>query len=66
KLLSALNVDRKALFVGDADVNVAKSARNISGVKFVAAEGINVLDVIAHDKLIITKAAVAKVEEVLA
>lgn len=66
KMLSALNVDRKALVVGEADVNVAKSAANIAGVKFVAADGINVLDVVAHDKLIITKAAVAKVEEVLA
>jgi large subunit ribosomal protein L4 len=42
------------------------SARNIPGVKFVAAEGINVLDVMVHDKLIITKEAVEKVQEVLA
>ena len=45
---------------------MALSARNIPGVKFVPAEGINVLDVIGHDKLIITKDAVQKVEEVLA
>jgi large subunit ribosomal protein L4 len=45
---------------------VALSARNIPGVKFVSAEGINVLDVIKHDQLIITKDAVAKVEEVFA
>jgi large subunit ribosomal protein L4 len=45
---------------------VAKSARNIPGVKFVAAEGINVLDVMKYDQLIITKDAVAKVEEVFA
>ena len=36
------------------------------GVTFVTAEGVNVLDVIKHDKLIITKEAVEKVEEVLA
>lgn len=66
-ILKNLNVDRKALIVA-AEYNdqVALSTRNIPGVKFVAADGINVLDVLAHDKLIITKEAVQKVEEVLA
>ena len=62
-----LSVDSKALIVtADLDENVALSARNIPGVTVVTADGINVLDVISHDKLIITKAAVEKVEEVLA
>ncbi|WP_334075704.1 MULTISPECIES: 50S ribosomal protein L4 [Paenibacillus] len=66
-ILNNLKVDRKALVVAPAyDDNVALSARNIPGVKFVAADGINVLDVLTHDKLIITKEAVQKVEEVLA
>ncbi|OLO27172.1 50S ribosomal protein L4 [Alkalihalophilus pseudofirmus] len=66
-ILSGLSVDRKALIV-TADYNdaVALSARNIPGVTFVSAEGVNVLDVLKHDKLIITKGAVEKVEEVLA
>jgi large subunit ribosomal protein L4 len=64
KLLNNLKVVRKALVVtADFDNNVALSARNIPGVKFVAAEGINVLDVMKYDQLIITKDAVAKVEE---
>ncbi|RED54598.1 50S ribosomal protein L4 [Cohnella lupini] len=67
KLLNNLKVSRKALVVtADFDNNVALSARNIPGVKFVSAEGINVLDVMKHDQLIITKDAVAKVEEVFA
>lgn len=66
-ILKNLKVDRKALVVAaDYNDNVALSARNIPGVKFVAADGINVLDVLQHDKLIITKDAVQKVEEVLA
>ena len=66
-ILNNLKVDRKALVVAPSyDDNVALSARNIPGVKFVAADGINVLDVLSHDKLIITKEAVQKVEEVLA
>ncbi|EGL82014.1 ribosomal protein L4/L1e [Caldalkalibacillus thermarum TA2.A1] len=64
-ILKNLDVNRKALIVTDNyDDNVALSSRNIPGVTFVTAEGINVLDVLAHDTLIITKDAVAKVEEV--
>lgn len=66
-ILKNLNVERKALVVAaNYDDNVALSARNIPGVKFVSASGINVLDVLGYDKLIITKEAVEKVEEVLA
>lgn len=66
-ILNNLKVERKALIVGSSyDDKVALSARNIPGVKFVAADGINVLDVLTYDKLIITKEAVQKVEEVLA
>jgi len=66
-VLSGLSVDKKALVVtADLDENVALSARNIPGVTVVTADGINVLDVVGHDKLIMTKQAVEKVEEVLA
>lgn len=65
-VLSSLSVGKKALVVTDgSDVNVALSARNIPGITVVEANGINVLDMVSHDQLIITKAAVEKVEEVL-
>ncbi|MED4814116.1 50S ribosomal protein L4 [Bacillus atrophaeus] len=66
-ILKGLTVEKKALIV-TADVNetVSLSARNIPGVTVVQADGINVLDVVNHEKLLITKAAVEKVEEVLA
>jgi large subunit ribosomal protein L4 len=67
KILNNLSVDRKALIVtDDVNENVVLSARNIPGVTVITANGINVLDVLNHDKLVITKAAVEKVEEVLA
>ncbi|WP_078543145.1 50S ribosomal protein L4 [Litchfieldia alkalitelluris] len=66
-ILSGLNIDRKALIVtADENTAVALSARNIPGITVVAADGVNVLDVLNHDKLVITKGAVEKVEEVLA
>ncbi|OIJ15451.1 50S ribosomal protein L4 [Anaerobacillus arseniciselenatis] len=66
-ILNGLSAEHKALVVtADYNDNVALSARNIPGVTFVTADGINVLDVLKHDKLVITKEAVQKVEEVLA
>lgn len=65
-ILGNLNIDKKALFVtADLDENVALSARNIPGVTVLTATGINVLDLLGHDKVVFTKAAVEKVEEVL-
>ncbi|MFD2680998.1 50S ribosomal protein L4 [Bacillus seohaeanensis] len=66
-VLKGLSVNSKTLVVtAGLDENVALSARNIPGVTVVSATGINVLDVVGHDKLVMTKAAVEKVEEVLA
>ncbi|MGB2991326.1 MAG: 50S ribosomal protein L4 [Paenisporosarcina sp.] len=66
KVLKDLSIEKKALFVtAELDENVAKSARNIPGVSVVSATGINVLDLLGHDKIVVTKAAVEKIEEVL-
>lgn len=66
KVLTNLSIDKKALFVtADLDETVALAARNIPGITVVSATGINVLDLIGHNKLVMTKAAVEKVEEVL-
>lgn len=66
KVLANLSIDKKALFVtADLDETVALAARNIPGITVVSATGINVLDLIGHNKLVMTKAAVEKVEEVL-
>ncbi|MEK4762407.1 50S ribosomal protein L4 [Viridibacillus sp. FSL E2-0187] len=66
KVLKDLSIESKALFVtANVDENVALSARNIQGVTVVPAAGINVLDLLGHEKVVFTKAAVEKVEEVL-
>ena len=67
KLLSDFSAPDKCLFVTlENPDNVDKSVRNIPGAKAVAATGINVYDILNHDKLFITKDAVARVEEVFA
>ncbi|NLJ34164.1 MAG: 50S ribosomal protein L4, partial [Firmicutes bacterium] len=66
EILGNLNVVGKALLVtGEADAMVAKSSRNIPGVKSLPATALNVYDLLLHGQLILTKDAVAKVEEVL-
>ena len=65
--LDNLKVSKKALIVtADADSVIVRSARNIPGVTPTHASSLNVYDVLAHEKLIITRDAVSKVEEVLA
>lgn len=67
QVLNALALDKKVLVVtADADQTIELSARNIPGVTVVDANGVNVLDVMSHDKMVITKEAAEKVGEVLA
>jgi large subunit ribosomal protein L4 len=66
-LLENLKVDSKTLIVlAENNENVVKSARNIEGVKTTLVNTLNVYDILNHDKFIITKDAVKKVEEVYA
>lgn len=68
KLLGSFEAkDAKALIItADNDENVDKSSRNIPGVKAIGTIGLNVVDLLHHDKVLVTKDAVAKIEEVLA
>jgi len=66
-LLKNLNATSKAFIVtAEQDINVYKSARNIPGVNANGARNLNVYEVLNAGKLVMTRDAVAKVEEVLA
>lgn len=66
-MLKNLKSEKKALIItADQDDNVEKSSRNIPGVKTITSMGLNVVDLLYHDKVFVTKSAVAKIEEVLA
>ena len=67
KMMSDFAVEKKALLItADEALNVEKSARNIPGVKAINTMGLNVHDIMNHDKLFITKDAVTRIEEVFA
>lgn len=66
-VLNNLKVGSSALVVlADKNEAVEKSARNLPGIKTALVNTINVFDILKHDKFIITKDAVSKVEEVYA
>ncbi len=67
KMLNDFSVDKKVLIVtADMVENVEKSSRNIPGVKAISSCGLNVYDILNHNKLFITKDAITRIEEVLA
>ncbi|MDC3414641.1 50S ribosomal protein L4 [Aquibacillus sp. 3ASR75-11] len=66
-LLQALNVEGKALIVTtEKNETVFRSANNLPNVKVLSVSEVNVLDLLTHDKLIVTKEAAEKAGEVLA
>jgi len=65
-LLKNLNVTENTALVvlNGKDENIERSARNIPGVKTTLVNTLNVLDILKHDKFIVTKDAVDNIEEV--
>ena len=67
KFLAAVGCEGKTLVVtAAADANVVKSGRNIPGCEITFANLINVYDIVNASKLVVDKAALAKIEEVFA
>jgi large subunit ribosomal protein L4 len=52
------------LIVGQKDETVYRSARNIATVKLILANNLNIFDIIAADRVIVTESAIAKIQEV--
>lgn len=64
-ILKNLDVKGKALMIlGEKEENVILSARNIPGISTGCIDNLNVYDLLLHEKLILTKDALEKVEEV--
>ena len=66
KVMDNLKVDKAMVVIGGQDENVILSARNLPRVNTAVAENINVYDVMKANTLVLTRDAVAKIEEVYA
>lgn len=65
EILNNINADKKAyVVIAENDDKVYRSFRNIEGCNVEKANLINVYDLLRHDKLVITKDAINKLEEV--
>ena len=65
-VLNSLNVNKALVVTKENDANVVLSARNIPDVKTALVNTINVYDVMKYNTVVLTKDAVATIEEVYA
>ena len=65
-VLANLKADKALVILNDNDQNVVLSARNIEGVQTALTNTINVFDLLKHNTVVVTKAAVETIEEVYA
>ena len=65
-VLTNLKVDKALVVMPQLDQNVVLSARNIENVATATTSTINVYDVMKYSTVILTKDAVASIEEVYA
>lgn len=65
-VLNNLKVEKALIVLDSNDKNVVLSARNIPNVKTALTNTINVYDILRFDTFVVTKAAVATIEEVYA
>lgn len=65
-VLDNLNVSKALVVLGEKNDNVILSARNLPTVRTALPNSINVYDILKYDTLVLTKDAVAKIEEVYA
>ena len=66
KVLTNLKADKALVVTADDDQKVVLSARNIADVLTATVNTINVYDVMSHGTVVVTKDAVASIEEVYA
>ena len=66
KVLNNLKVNKALVIINENDKNVVMSARNIPTVKTALTNTINVYDILKYDTVVVTKDAVATIEEVYA
>ena len=65
-VLNNLNVEKALVVLNDMDKNVIMSAKNIPTVKTTQTSELNVFDVLKYNTVVVTKDAVATIEEVYA
>ncbi|MBB6631757.1 50S ribosomal protein L4 [Clostridium algidicarnis] len=66
KMLNAFEAKKALIITSESNEVIYKSSRNIEGVSVIPVNNINVYDLLKYEKVIITKDALSKIEEVYA
>jgi large subunit ribosomal protein L4 len=66
EILSGLGVTGALIVVDGGNPNVELSARNVPGIKVLQAVGLNCYDILRYESLVLTQAALARIEGVYA
>lgn len=66
QIMKNLNTEKALVVLGGMDTNVIASAKNIPTVKTAQTNELNVFDLLKYETVVVTKDAVAKIEEVYA
>ena len=66
EVMNNLKVEKALVVLNDMDTNVIASAANVPTVKTTQTNELNVIDALKYDTVVVTKAAVATIEEVYA
>ncbi|MBZ0272177.1 50S ribosomal protein L4 [bacterium] len=63
RLMGDLGVTNALFVVAERDESLERASRNLGGAKVLPVAGLNVYDILRYDRLVVTKDAVAKIEE---
>ena len=66
QVMKNLNVEKALVVINENDQNIVMSAKNIPTVKVAQTNTINVFDILKYSTVVVTKDAVATIEEVYA
>lgn len=65
EVLRRFATDDVLIVTAEPDQNLEKSSRNVPKIKVLRAEGLNVYDILRHERLFLLEPAVARIEEAL-
>jgi large subunit ribosomal protein L4 len=62
-VMNNLEIKNALIIIADHDETIEKSSRNIPKVKVIPVSGLNVYDILLHEKLILVQSSIEKLEE---
>ncbi|BDD86133.1 50S ribosomal protein L4 [Desulfofustis limnaeus] len=62
-IMNVLQLENALIVIDGDNENLSKSSRNVPGYKVMKTDGVNVYDILLHDKLVLLQPAISSLEE---